>query len=224
MTEVARLRRTLQRAPALLATVLLLTAAAVASAQTSRPAPAPAPKPAPPSSATSPDPKRPDPKVNVQASALAEFQANMQAYLDLRESLAKKLKPLSPTASSAELATRQDALASALKQARLGVKPGNLVPPLAAKRIEQTVAEDFKRRRPAATRAVLDEVPAGVRPAINQIIPDEAALATMPPLLLKNLPVLPDNLQYRLLQRDLVILDGDTRLIIDYIPNVLPAH
>jgi hypothetical protein len=207
----------LQRAPALLAAVLLLTAAAAVSAQTSRPAPAP--KPVAPSSAASPDPK-----VNVQAGALAEFQANLHAYLELRESLAKKLKPLSPTANSAELATRQDALAAALKQARQGVKRGNLIPALAAKQIEQTIADDFKRRQAAATRAVFGEVPTGVRPVINQVFPDDAALATMPPLLLKNLPVLPDNLQYRLLQRDLVILDGDTRLIIDYIPNVLPAH
>ncbi len=45
----------------------------------------------------------------------------------------------------------------------------------------------------------------------------------MPPLLLSKLPQLPDNLQYRFFGRHLVILDGDTQIIIDYVANVLPS-
>jgi hypothetical protein len=45
----------------------------------------------------------------------------------------------------------------------------------------------------------------------------------MPPLLLGKLPKLPDNLQYRFVARDVVILDGDVQVVIDYIPGVLPA-
>jgi hypothetical protein len=208
----------MRRAPALLATALLLAVVtADVSAQAAKPAPAPKP------AAASPSPQA-NPKVNAQASALATFQANLQSYLQLRENLAKKLKPLSPTASSAELAARQDALAAAIKSARKGARQGDLIPPMAATQIQQTIADDFRQRRPAATKAVFHEVPPTLRAAVNRAFPDDAALATMPALLLKNLPVLPDNLQYRLLQRDLVILDGDTRLIIDYIANVLPAH
>ena len=55
-------------------------------------------------------------------------------------------------------------------------------------------------------------------------MPDTAALATVPPLLLNSLPRLPDNLQYRFMDRHIVLLDGDTRLIVDYILNVLPTH
>ena len=46
----------------------------------------------------------------------------------------------------------------------------------------------------------------------------------MPPLLLRELPRLPDNLQYRFFGRHVVLLDGDTQLIVDYIANVLPPH
>jgi hypothetical protein len=202
----------LRTVPALLVTALWLAGALALQAQ----APAAAPK----QSST----PQADPKVNAQAGALAQFQANLQAYLQLRENLSRKLKPLSPTASSAELTARQDALAAALKQALSGARRGDLIPAEAGRQIQQTIAADFDRRRPAATKAVFDEVPVGLRPAVNKTLPDTTALATMPPLLLRNLPVLPDNLQYRLLQRDVIILDGDTRLIIDYLPNVLPAH
>jgi hypothetical protein len=41
------------------------------------------------------------PNANPQATALAEFQSRLQKYIDLRASLAGKIKPMTPTASSA---------------------------------------------------------------------------------------------------------------------------
>ena len=71
---------------------------------------------------------------------------------------------------------------------------------------------------------MFEEVPEGVQPIVNRTMPDNAALATVPPLLLNNLPRLPDNLQYRFMGRHVVLMDGDTRIIVDYIRNVLPPH
>jgi hypothetical protein len=90
--------------------------------------------------------------------------------------------------------------------------------------IRHAVVEDFQRRNPDTKRAVFSEVPEGVRPVINRTMPDTAALATVPALLLNNLPRLPDNLQYRFMGRHVILMDGDTRLIVDYILNVLPPH
>jgi hypothetical protein len=47
-------------------------------------------------------------------------------------------------------------------------------------------------------------------------------MATMPPGLLKVLPALPKELEYRIIGRDLVLRDVDASLIIDYVPNVIP--
>ena len=164
------------------------------------------------------------PNANRQATALAEFQSRLQGYIDLRAKLAGKLKPLSPTAESAELAARQDTLAAALRDARKTAKPGDMIPTLVADQIRKTVAEDFRHRNPDTKRAVFTEVPEGVRPVVNKKMPDTEALATVPPLLLNSLPRLPDNLQYRFMGRHIVLLDGDTRIIIDYILNGLPPH
>lgn len=165
-----------------------------------------------------------NPSANAQATALAEFQQRLQGYLNLRAELSRKLKPLSPTANSAELTARQDTLAAALRDARKGAKPGDLIPTRVAEQIRETVAADFRRRNPDTKRAVFNEVPEGVRPVINKTMPDSEALATVPALLLNSLPRLPDNLQYRFMDRHVVLLDGDTRLIVDYILNVLPPH
>ena len=67
-------------------------------------------------------------------------------------------------------------------------------------------------------------MPKAPRPVINRTFPEDAALPTVPPLLLSKLPQLPDNLQYRFFGRHLVILDADTQIIIDYVANALPPH
>lgn len=162
--------------------------------------------------------------VNPLAAAQIEFQQRLQEYLELREALSNKVKPLSPTADSAELTTRQEALAVAMKGARKNAKHGDLVPKLIADQIASIVRADRKRRAPVAKSAALDEVPNLPAPAINRTYPAEAALPTVPPLLLAKLPKLPDNLQYRFYGRHVVILDGDLQIITDYISNVLPPH
>jgi hypothetical protein len=176
-----------------------------------------------PAAAPAADPDHP--KVNAQGAAQAEFQARLDRYLTLRSSLAGKLKPLSPTPDAADLASRQELLAAAIKKARATAKRGDLIPPLVAQLIATTVREDFQRRNPTAKVGVFEEVPERSGASlINRTFPAADALATVPPLLLRNLPMLPDNLQYRFSGSDVVILDGDVQVIIDYVPRVLPAH
>lgn len=165
-----------------------------------------------------------DQRVNPQAAALYDFQQRLEQYLALREHLADTLKSLSPTPSAAELAARQQSLAAALRAARKDAKPGDLIPAGAAALIRKTVAEDLKQRTAAEKRGAFEEVPVGRPPVINTTYPAQAALATVPPLLLTNLPRLPDNLQYRFYDRHIVILDGDVQIIVDYIAGVLPPH
>jgi hypothetical protein len=159
---------------------------------------------------------------NQQAAAQAEFQKRLHAYLELRESLGKKLEPLSPTASASDLQSRQQALAAALRAARANAKQGDLIPVAIQEQIRQTIQADLKRREPAAKRATLEEVPQGPLPGINKTYPEQAALPTVPALMLASLPRLPDNLQYRFFGRHVVLLDGDTEIVVDYVQNSVP--
>jgi hypothetical protein len=162
--------------------------------------------------------------VDPQDAALQEFQRRLNDYIKLRTDLAKKLKPLSPTSDAAELAARQEGLAAAIKAARKDAKRGDLIPVRVAGQIRTTVAADFRNRNQQARRGEVEEVSDGVVIGINRTYPAKAALPTVPPLLLAKLPILPDNLQYRFVNRHMVILDGDTQVVIDYIVNVLPPH
>jgi len=79
------------------------------------------------------------------------------------------------------------------RDARMGAKPGDLIPTRVADQIRTTVADDFRHRNPDTKRAVFTEIPEGVQPVINKTVPDTATLATVPPLLLNSLPRLPMN-------------------------------
>ena len=169
-------------------------------------------------------PGRTGQRVNPEAASLQTFEQRLNTYLRLRSELADRLEPLKATSNAAELATRQAALAKALQTARAAAKPGDLIPEPVARQIAAAIVEDFKRRSAAAEKATFSEVPNAPRPRINQIYPADAALPTVPPLLLKDLPPLPDNLQYRFYGRHLLLMDGDLQIIADYIANVLPPH
>ena len=164
-------------------------------------------------------------RVNPQAAALLEFQKRLNDYLALRRAMANTLNPLSSTPNASELTAKQDSLAAAIKTARSRAKRGDLIPPGAAQAIAKIVQDDVQRRNPTAQMGVFDEVPAKSGASlVNKTYPASEPLPTVPPLLLMNLPKLPDNLQYRFAGRDVVILDGDVQVVIDYIQNVLPPH
>lgn len=157
-----------------------------------------------------------------QKAALKAFEERLDAYLDLRKTLARKFKPLKTTSDAAELDGRQKALASAIQDARRQAKPGDLIPAEIAAQIKEAIEADLQMRDPAARRAALDEVPV-VPLRLNQPFPADAALTTVPPLLLARLPALPDNLQYRFVGRHMALLDGDIHIVLDYVERVLPA-
>ncbi len=156
--------------------------------------------------------------------ALVEFEQRLEGYMALRGAVSQKLKPLASTASASEIASRRTMLARALRAARSMAKPGDLLPPSIAAVIRTIVLEDFKRRAATEERAAFREVPNAMQPAINRTYPTDAALPTVPPLLLLRLPRLPENLQYRFYGRHVVLLDSDAEIILDYIANVLPPH
>jgi hypothetical protein len=56
-----------------------------------------------------------------------------------------------------------------------------------------------------------------------QVFPasDYYALTMMPPELLRLLPRLPAGLEYRFMDRDLILWDPHANLIVDFIPNAL---
>ena len=85
------------------------------------------------------------------------------------------------------------------------------------------IRRDLQARDIRDAMAVLQEAPLTFTLHVNDSWPPEAPLPNMPPRLLANLYPLPEGLEYRFIDRHLVLLDIDANLMVDYILDVVPS-
>jgi hypothetical protein len=58
--------------------------------------------------------------------------------------------------------------------------------------------------------------------AVNIRYPDTVPLTTVPPQVLQTLPKLTEDIEYRFIGDQLILLDGHAHVIVDFIPDALP--
>ena len=73
---------------------------------------------------------------------------------------------------------------------------------------------------PAYVREV-EGIPKRVPLKVNATYPEGNPLPTTPPNVLLNLPKLPDALEFRILDRNLILRDAEANIIVDYIVNAI---
>ncbi len=122
------------------------------------------------------------------APGLELFAERLQEYLALRDAFERKLEPLRPLASAAELAERQNALASAVTRARGARVTDPLVPPGVAMYMRQVAQKFFASDRDPG--APIDLLPSGHPPVVHGRYPSYVSLSTIPPQLIAHFPVL----------------------------------
>jgi hypothetical protein len=159
----------------------------------------------------------------VEDPRFREFFDHVRAYIKIHDAANARVPSLKDTSDPKEIAAREKALADQIRIERAGARQGDVFSPSAAKAMGVAVAEDFRPRSLRDQKAILSEVPVKVPPAINTDYPTTLPLATMPPTLLLKLPTLPEDLEYRFLGRHLILRDIKANLIVDFIPDVVPA-
>jgi hypothetical protein len=94
--------------------------------------------------------------------------------------------------------------------------------PATTAEFRRVVHADLRSRDPRDAAATEHQTPA-VELRVNEPYPDAVSLAAVPPMLLLMLPRLPPELEYRIVRRHLILLDADANLVVDFIPDFLPA-
>lgn len=161
--------------------------------------------------------------VNAYGAAIKDFRDRAAAYLALHRKVAETVPPLKQTDDSAQLSARGAALGEAIRQARVGAKPGDLFGPELTSRIRDLVKKDWAKRSSADRAGLREEIPPATRADVNTLYPTGLPLATFPASLLTTLPPLPEQLEYRFIGRHLIVRDVNANLIVDVLPNVLPG-
>lgn len=159
------------------------------------------------------------------AVAFDDFAKRIDDYAKLRKQVVDSIGDLDPTKSQAEITARATALANALVARRPQAKAGDIFTPEVATVLATLIKQEYSRR-PEPVQETRDdqqeEVPDFV-PEVNQRYPTTYPLATFPPTLLPLLPPLPEHVEYRVVQRYLVLRDVEANIIIDVMPNAVPT-
>jgi hypothetical protein len=162
--------------------------------------------------------------VDPTKEVFADFSKRVDDYVTLRNRLADSVTPLDDTKSQTEIASRATALGKAIMTSRAAVKPGQIFTPEVATVIATLIQEEYRRRPPPVQETrddQQDELPDFV-PAVNQLYPTTHPLATFPASLLPLLPRLPEELEYRVVQRCLILRDVEANVIVDIMPDAVP--
>ena len=165
--------------------------------------------------------RTPAQEVNPRGLAVHEFNKRVADYVALHKRVAGKLPALKETDSPDQIAAREKALGDAIRQARAGAKPGELFEPVASV-VREVVKQDWEKRSVRERKALLTEVPKGLRVVPNMVYPTTLPLATSPPALIQALPRLPGELEYRFMGRHIILRDVKGNIVIDVLDNVIP--
>jgi hypothetical protein len=166
----------------------------------------------------------PDAQVDLKAPGFQEFSDRVQKYVQLHKSVEATLPKLKSTNEPELIVAHQKALARKIKAVRVHAKQGNIFTPAASEAFRKAMSIEFQGPHAQHAQATMNQgAPLKkVRLRVNQIYPDSTPYTSVPPTLMQNLPKLPEEVAYRAVSRDLVLLDAKTNLVVDFLINVIP--
>jgi hypothetical protein len=161
--------------------------------------------------------------VNPLAREMEDFKKRVDAYLQLRKTITQKYPEVKETGNPTKIHEREVALGKAIGLARANAKAGDIFGPLSG-HLRKVVEDDWNSRSPADQKAILSEIPRGLMLKVNQPYPPKLPLVTAPSKLLAQLPVLPEELEYRVVDRRLLLRDRDANVIVDVLVGAEPKR
>ena len=176
-----------------------------------------------PSPTSQPKPSASSPAVNADAATLADFKQRLTKYIELQKDLADDSPPLKETSDPAKIDAAQEVLGAKIRAARRDAKPGDIFTPQTRALFRRLMYPELKGEDGPETKASIagHDKPPAVPLKVNAKYPESAPLPTVPPNLLARLPQLPENVEYRIVGRDLILRDVDANVIVDFIPNAI---
>jgi hypothetical protein len=155
--------------------------------------------------------------------AAEDFESRVRQYRTLQKKLTATLPKLSKRATPAQVDENQRALGALIKAERAGAKRGELLTPDMQALVKRILAAVLGGADGKTIKAsIMDENPGVPNLSINDRYPDAIPLSTMPPQVLKALPKLEEDLEYRFIGERLVLMDAHAHIIVDFTDDVLP--
>ena len=163
-------------------------------------------------------------RVDPTEPVFEDFALRVNRYVAVHKAVADSVGPLDESASQQVIAARATRLANGIMAARDSAKPGEIFAPEVQALFATLIQEEYKRR-PAPVQDsredAQEELPDFV-PHVNEPYPTTYPLATFPATLLRVLPQLPPEVEYRIVSHFLILRDVEANLIVDVMPDAVP--
>ena len=163
-------------------------------------------------------------KTNPDAELLVDFKRRIDDYMALHNKLEREAPPLKETKDPAKIKASQDVLAMKIREARKAARQGDIFTPEIRQLFRRLMYPEVKGPEGRETKAAITEEShelKGVALNVNAEYPEKAPLMTVPPNILAALPKLPEDLEYRFVNRNMILLDTHANLIVDFVPNAI---
>ena len=163
-------------------------------------------------------------QTDPDAAAMQRFARAVQEYATLRRHIARTVPAVEISADAGRIRNATDTLAAAIRAARPGAATGNIfardIAAVFKKRIHQSLAAGGYDTTALLAAINEDAETSDAIAVVNGPFP-WARGSMMLPSLLTVLPRLPQDLEYRFVDRDLVLVDIEAGLVVDILPAVL---
>jgi ABC-type transporter MlaC component len=159
----------------------------------------------------------------VDKAAVKRFEQRVKDYMKLRNAVKAKLPKLSKDATPQQIESYRENFEAAVRNMRTGAKRGDIFNHDGSEYIRRTLKVNFVGKDRVELRNIVFEgETATVKVRVNYPYPEVAEFVEMPPTVLLNLPQLPPEVKYRFVGRNMLLIDSDNNLILDYMTNALP--
>ncbi len=182
----------------------------------------------PPPTKASPEHAPPDTRVvgplsAADARALATMNERLKEYVALHRRVEATLPKLPDNATPRQIDTNQRLFEERVREARRGAKAGDIFTPEARPVIMRLLAAVFAGPQGRELKAsIMDENPVAIPRVVNGRYPDTVPLSTVPPAVLQTMPQLSEDMEYRFIGDDLILLDTHAHVVADFIEDALP--
>lgn len=165
-----------------------------------------------------------EPKTNPDALVLLDFNERIKSYMKIHKEHEGDAPPMKETEDPAKITASQKALADKIRAARKGARQGEIFTPAIRTKFRQLMYPETVGTAGRETKSVMKEdapTTATIPLKVNAEYPQSQPLPTVPPNVLAALPPLPEDLEYRIIEKHLILRDVHANIIVDYIPNAI---
>ena len=161
-------------------------------------------------------------QASLDAEMVADFKRRIVRYMRLHDKVQKQGIRQQRKDDIGENLVSQQAMAMRIRLARSDARPGDLFSRPIAKALRRAMDPELRGLAALGAReSIREDAPATFVLAVNAAYPEGASRSTMPGKVLKILPVLPDGLEYRIVDTHLLLIDVEANIVVDYMLDVM---